>query len=103
MQALYFSFVAFSTVGYGDIKPRTTSVDCPHVRCALKDPFLTIGNPGQETMCTLAGLLLGLVLYAGVTGNIASVLANVDAVKDEHTAKEENSERAMSVSAVERQ
>jgi len=56
IECLYFIVVTMSTVGYGDIRPRTV----------LESWFATL---------TIFG---GLLIYASVTANIASLAANMD-------------------------
>lgn len=54
--SLYFVFVTMSTVGYGDIRPRTF----------------------EETVFALVCMLCGTIIYSSVTANLASIFGNMD-------------------------
>ena len=66
--ALYWSVQTLSTVGYGDITPKTNA----------------------ERFFAICVMLFGVGVYSYVIGNVASLLANIDPAKSHHI---ENLER----------
>jgi len=63
--SLYFVFVTTATVGYGDIKPRSTN----------------------ETLYSIMLMIVGTFAYAAVTANIASLAANIDVTSETFSNK----------------
>lgn len=67
VKGLYWSVTTLATVGYGDITPNTPS----------------------QMIFAVGVMFLGVGMYGYIIGNIANVIANIDAAKSKHLEKME--------------
>lgn len=65
LRAFYWSITTLTTVGYGDITPKTDA----------------------QTVYTMMVMMLGVGVYGLIIGNIANMLAKIDMVKARYTEK----------------
>ena len=68
IRSLYWTITTMTTIGYGDITPHTNN----------EYIFVTII------------MLLGATMYAYIIGNIASIVSNIDTLKNEHEGRKES-------------
>ncbi|MDF1664368.1 MAG: ion transporter, partial [Planctomycetota bacterium] len=67
LKSLYYIFTTLGTVGYGDITPQTNA----------------------QTFYSMFVMILGTAMYGYVVGSVASLIANLDIAKANHSKKME--------------
>lgn len=68
LRALYWTVTTMTTIGYGDITPHTNI----------------------EYGFVIVVMLLGATMYAYIIGNIASIISNIDTLKNDHDGRKDS-------------
>lgn len=68
IRALYYTVTTMTTIGYGDITPHTNT----------------------EYVFVIVVMLLGATMYAYIIGNIASIISNIDTLKNDHDGRKDS-------------
>jgi voltage-gated potassium channel len=68
IRSLYWTVTTMTTIGYGDITPHTNT----------------------EYGFVIVVMLLGATMYAYIIGNIASIISNIDTLKNDHDGRKDS-------------
>lgn len=68
IRSLYWTVTTMTTIGYGDITPHTNT----------------------EYVFVVVVMLLGATMYAYIIGNIASIISNIDTLKNDHDGRKDS-------------